>query len=209
MRPIPFRFLLGGAALLIAGCGGTKALVPPRVDLLAFERIGLVEFNSNADGSLRAYASQKFIQTVQEAQPGVPVLELGDQKLVLESIKRDAFDPEAIRLIGEKYKVDAVIIGNLEVTEVKPKVDVKQMLTTVALQADVEAALTTRLCETAGGATMWTKSSSWTQTVAHAGVNSNGGFTFGARDPEKAYGELVYNLVYDITGDFRSHWVKQ
>lgn len=200
--------LIVGLAM-VAGCSSKKVLMPPKIDLHEFQKIGLVEFTSNAEGDLQALASQKFIQTLQSAQPGVPVLELGDQKHVLKSIERSVLDYDAIQAIGEMYNVDAVVIGNLEVTDVKPHVNMTQMLTSMAVQADVEAALTTRLMETESGATMWTRSARWQQTVAHAGVDSRGGFQFDASDPEGAYGKLVDKLVYHVTRDFRSYWVKQ
>ncbi len=183
--------------------------MPARVDLLAFQRIGIVEFKSNAKGDLRSLASQEFIEQIQSSQPGVPVLELGNEEMVLRAVGRDKIDSDAIQAVGERYNVDAVIVGNLEVTDVKPNVNVSQVLTSMDLKADVEAALTTRLLAAGSGATLWTRSSRWKQTVGHAGIDKQGGITFGAKDPQAAYGNLVYNLVDDITQDFRPYWVKQ
>ena len=184
-------------------------MMAPRIDLMAFQRIGLVEFTSNAEGDLQTLASQEFIQSMQSSQPGVPVLELGDAEMVLSAIGRDNLDPDAVRAMGKMYNVDAVIVGNLEVTDVKPKVNLTQVLTSMNVQADVEAALTTRLLEAGGGATLWTRSARLTQAVAHAGVDSQGGIHFGAEDPETAYGSLVHDLVDQLTQDFRPTWVKQ
>jgi hypothetical protein len=183
--------------------------MPPRIDLQAFRRIGLVEFSSNAEGRLRTLASQDFLQRVQAAQPGVPVLELGGQDGVLRAIGRDRVDPEAIRAIGRKFDVDAVIIGNLEVTEAKPRLDVKQVFTSIDVRADVAAALTTRILEVESGATVWTRSAHSTETVANAGLGRNGDVRIGAADPEAAYGSLVQDLVRHVTQDFRPYWVKQ
>lgn len=184
-------------------------MMPPRIDLGAFQRIGLVEFTSNAEGDLQTLASQEFIQSMQSSQPGVPVLELGDEELVLTAIGRDKLDPDAVRALGKLYDVDAVIVGNLEVIDVKPKVNLTQVLTSVDVQADVEAALTTRLFLAGSGATMWTRSARMKQTVAHAGLDAEGGVHFGAEDPEAAYGSLVHDLVDHVTQDFRPYWVKQ
>jgi hypothetical protein len=203
------RTVLGLAIMGLAGCGGSKMLMPPRVDLQTFQRIGIVEFKSNAKGDLRSLASHEFLEQMQASQPGVPVLELGSEELVLKAIGRDKIDSDAIRAVGQRYNVDAVIIGNLEVTDVKPNVNVSKVLTSMDVQADVEAALTTRLLEASGGATLWTRSSRWKSTVGHAGVDKQGGFHFGAKDPEAAYGSLVHNLVDEITQDFRPYWVKR
>jgi hypothetical protein len=201
--------LLGAVLVAFCGCGGTKTLMPPRIDLQAFRRIGLVEFSSNTKGQLQTLASQDFIQTMQASQPGVPVLELGKQDRVLDAIGRDKVDPEAIRAIGRKFDVDAVIIGDLEVTDVKPRIDVKQVFSSLAVQADVEAALTTRLMEVGSGATVWTRSARSKETVANAGVNKQGDVHFGATDPETTYGCLIQNLVRHVTQDFRPYWAKQ
>jgi hypothetical protein len=204
------RSLLAAVLVSTAGCGGSsKILVPARVDLSAYQRVGLVQFSSNADGDLQALASQQFIQKVQASQPGVPVLELGEEKKVLRAIGRDKMDTDAIQAVGKMYNVDAVVIGNLEVTDVKPKVNVTQILSSVDLQADVEAALTTRLMEAESGATLWTRSARSKQTVGHAGLDNQGGVHFGAEDPEAAYGTLVDDLVYTVTQDFRPTWMRQ
>ena len=199
--------MLGTALVLVAGCGGSSVLMSPRMDLQAFHRIGLVEFTSNAEGDLNALASQEFIQKLQSAQPGVPVLELGNEESVRQAIGRQTLDPAAVQEIGKVYNVDAVIIGNLEVADVKPSVGLSQ-LTSASVQADIEAALTTKLLEAGGGATMWTRSARAKKTVANAGINSQG-VHFEASDPEAAYGSLVHHLVHDVTEDFRPYWVKQ
>lgn len=203
------KAVLGAALVALSGCGGTKTLMPPRIDLQAFRKIGIVEFSSNSKDQLQALASQDFIQTVQASQPGVPMLELGKEARVLEAIGRDKVDSEAIQAIGRKFDVDAVIIGNLQVTNVKPKLDVKQVFSSVDLQADVEASLTTKLLEAESGATVWTRSARSKETIANAGLSTNGDVYFGAADPETTYGNLIQNLVHHVTQDFRPYWVKQ
>jgi hypothetical protein len=201
------RAMLGAILLTAAGCGGSKTLMPARVDLAAFQRIGLVEFSSNADGSLQTLASQDFLERLQASQPGVPVLELGNERKVLAAIGRQKLDPDAIQALGKIYNVDAVIIGNVEVTDVEPKVSVSQILTAMDVQADVEASLTTRIMDAGSGATVWTRSARSKETVGHASLDRSGGFHFGASDPEAAYGTLVGDLVYSVTQDFRPYWV--
>jgi hypothetical protein len=201
--------VLTAAVVMASGCGGSNVLMPARMDLQSFQRIGMVEFSSNADGNLQSLASQEFIQKMQSSQPGVPVLELGNEKRVLHAIGHDRLDSDALQAVAEKYNVDVVIVGNLEVTDVTPKVSLSQILTSMDVQADVEAALTTRLLEAGSGATLWTRSARCKQTVGHAGLDSQGGFHFGASDPDAAYGDLVNDLIYAVTQDFRPYWVKQ
>jgi hypothetical protein len=57
--------------------------MPPRFDLAGFQRVGLVQFTSNAESDLETLASREFLENLQSAQPGVPVLELGNEREVL------------------------------------------------------------------------------------------------------------------------------
>ncbi len=196
------------ALAVLAGCT-KRVMVPPRVDLSAYNAIGLVTFSSNSEGNLQQFATQKFVETLQSSQSGVRVLELGTKEHVLKSVRRDQMDHESIRAIGEKYRVDAIIVGHMEVTDVKPNVSFSALITTMSVSADVEASLTTRLYETDSGATAWTSSVRGKENVAHVGLTSRGPVHFGADDPETAYGKLVYGLVYSITRDFRVRYVKQ
>jgi len=161
------------AGLLAFGCAKrTLVQVPARVDLHELGTIGIVEFASGSEGKLAAFSTQRFIEALQESQPGVHVLELGK----IPELPGGSVDHAAIRAIGEKY--------------------------------DVDAALTARLFETGRGATVWTRSTRATRTVAHVGMGG-GKVVFDARDPKGAYGELVDCLVNEVTDDFRVSYVRQ
>jgi len=197
------------ATLLAIGCAKRAVVeVPPRVDLHSFETIGIVQFASDAKGNLPAFATQRFIEAMQESQPGVRVLELGRGADLEHPIRSGSVDPAAIRAIGEKYGVDAVVVGDLVVKDVRPNIDVYNIVKSMSVSADVDAALTARLLETNRGATVWTRSTSSTRTVAQVGVGG-GQVIFDARDPQHAYGELVDCLITDITDDFRVSYVRQ
>ena len=73
--------------------------------------------------------------------------------------------------------------------------------------ADVEASLSAKLIEAASGATMWADSASVVTSVAHAAFNSHGDGHFGARDADGAYSAMIDGLAYQITDDFRVHFV--
>jgi hypothetical protein len=197
------------AGLLAIGCAKHVFVqVPPRVDLHALGTIGIVEFASSSKGKLPAFATQRFIEAVQESQPGVRVLELGRMTDLAGANGSGSVDHAALQAIGEKYGVDALIVGDLLVEDVRPNVDVYNMLTSMSVSADVDAALTARLLETGRGATVWTRATRATRTVAQVGVGG-GQVRFDARDPQHAYGELVDALVNDITHDFRVSYVRQ
>ena len=191
-------------ALFTLSCG-PRVLLPPRVDLKPFGTLGMVKLESNAKGSLADYTSQRLLREVQEAQPGTPVIELGTMPQVLGSIGRSEMDFEAVKLLNAKYGIGAVVIGKLDVQKVKPSVKIGVLLKNMTVSAYVEATLTARLLETATGATVWSNSAQGRENVASVSL-MKGDTWFDAREPEKAYGNLVNQLVSVITDDFRSHW---
>ena len=200
-----------GTFLLIAGAGTgctttVEVAVPPRVDLGQYDRIGLIQFASNSGDPIERLGTQKFLQSVQTAQPGTPILELGTDQQVLASINHKQWSTEAIRTIGEDHGVDAVVIGRIDLDEAKPNIELTSLLKTLSARADVEVSLSTRLLETAGGATVWTNSATATSTVARADLTKKGAGILGVTDPDAVYGGLVEGLVHDITDDFRVHY---
>ena len=199
--------VLTAACVALSACT-TIVLVPPRVNLRAYDRVGLIELSSSAEGELQQLTTQKLIQAIQSAQPGARILELGDEKRVLRSIEHEQLDLEAIQAIGEKYRIDAVLISHLEVTDVKPKLQFSSLVKSMSAQMAVEGSLSARLFETQTGSTLWTSSAHARETVAHVDVKSHGPADFGVGDLKSAYWKLVQTLVYGITVDFYSHYEK-
>jgi hypothetical protein len=197
--------LLALALLALSGCA-SKVLVPPRVDLSRYGAIGIIDFTSDAGSDRAEFATQQFQQTIQAAQSGAAILELGSSGRVLRSVGHEELDFRAVRAIGEKYGVDAVISGELLVTELKPKLNLSRNITSIGMQKDVEASISARIMETRSGATRWTDSASHRATVAKLSILNRGPATLSAGDPEDAYGRLIHSLVMAITGDFRSHY---
>jgi hypothetical protein len=193
------------AMLMPIGCSHTeKVLVPPRVELKAYRTIGVIEFSTNAEDTLKPYVTQNFIENIQSAQPGTRILELGDGDQLLRSLGHSKLDLETIQSIGRKYHVDALIVGHFEVSEMKPKINVYTAARTLNARAYIEAALRTRILETDSGATFWTRSTSGKTHVAKIYLMEGGAFSFGVSDPREKYGKLVPQLVYANTADFRS-----
>jgi hypothetical protein len=161
IKPQTIVIVLAITFSLLFGCSHTeKVRVPPRVELKPYSYIGVVEFSTNAEDNLGPYVTQNFIQHVQSAQPGTRILELGSEEQILRAVERKKLDLETIKLIGNKFNVDAVIVGHLEVSEIIPKVNVFTMPESLNASADVEALLSTRLLETGRGATLWTQATS-------------------------------------------------
>jgi hypothetical protein len=196
---------------IFAGCSHTeKVVIPPKVVLEGYRHIGVIEFSTNAEDELKPYVTQKFIQNVQSAQPGTRMLELGSKAKVLHSVGRKEFDLEAIKAIGKTFNVDAVILGHLEISEIKPSLRVSTGFHSLQAKARIEALLRARLLETESGATLWTNSTSGETTVARVKLRENGYIKVGISDPKEKYGKLVPELVYVNTLDFwpRYEYVK-
>jgi hypothetical protein len=203
-------FLVLLAPALLTACSSTKTVrvaVPPRVDLRPYPSVGLVGFTSNANSDLERMSTQKFLQEVQDAQPGTRVVELGSEAEVLASVGGRNWDAKTLRAVGEQHGVDVLVVGRLNVEKAKPQVHLSSVWKSLNAKSQVNAALTARLIETGTGATMWTRSSEVTTDVAHLNLSGKGQGNIGVRDAESAYGELVSTLVCTITDDFREHYV--
>ena len=207
MRLVSLILVMVAAMLMPIGCSHTeKVLVPPRVELKAYRTIGVIEFSTNAEDTLKPYVTQNFIENIQSAQPGTRILELGDGDQLLRSLGYSKLDLETIQSIGRKYHVDALILGHFEVSEMKPKINVYTAARTLNARAYIEAALRTRILETDSGATFWTRATSGKVQVARINVTEGGAFGFGVSDPSEKYGKLVPHLVYANTSDFRTQY---
>ncbi len=192
--------LFVAALLLVAavGCRSPRTLVDPRMALQPHVRIGLVTFSTEgANGTLAPLATQRFLAAMLEAQPGIEVLELGTVT--------GPVDAAAARRLGEAHGVRSVVAGHLVVSDLKPRVSVLG-----GLRASVEAdvALTVRMLAAESGATVWARSAQIRETMGAVSI-VNGQAVLGAQDPEDAYGDLVGHLVWEVTHDFRSTWVRQ
>jgi hypothetical protein len=208
------------AAVLTAtvGCSSStrtvRVAVPPRVNLHAYPAVGLVAFSSSTgDAELERFSTQRFIQALQEAQPGTRVVELGRETDVLAGVKGNAWDAATLRAVKETNHVDVIVIGRLDLTKNKPNVSFSSggsLWQALDVRQDVKACLTARLYETATAATMWTDSAQLTTSVANASVSNNAGRAgggFGMRDAQGAYAQMIDRLVCDVTDAFRTHYV--
>jgi hypothetical protein len=193
---------------ILFGCSHTeKVLVSPIIDLKAYQTIGVIDFSITADSDLREYVTQHYIQAVQSAQPGVRLLELGSEEHVLKTVSRKQLDLAAIKSIGSAYHVDALISGHFSASEPKPNVRLSSTWRSMHAGAIVEASLISKLWETDSGVTLWTNSTLKKEQVASLKADTNGNIAFGASDPKETYGNLVPELVYSNTTDFRPYYV--
>lgn len=193
--------IISGALIVLAfGC---FRMFPPRVNLERFGTIGLVQFRTEAKGNLAEYATRVFTEVLINSQPRARIKELGREAEVLRDIGANRLSPDALEALRRRFNVDAVILGTLDVSNVRPRVDLLSIISSLSVSAEVEAMLTARLLDTRDGTTLWTDSARDRKTVAQVSVFRGGDIFFDARDPERAYGSLIRALVERTTRDFR------
>ena len=203
--------VLVGTVLALGACSSNRVLVkvPPQRDLSQFGRIGIIEFAGN-DQSLTPMATRQFQQEAQTAQPGLAVVELGNESWLLGSIGMRNLDGAALKAIAEKHDVDAVFMGDVNVSQATPSfdfsnMDIFQMRGSVDLNADMQV----RLVETRGGATVWSRTAVDSIEIARADIFSSGSRNVSVRDPEGVYLPLVAGLARCVTDEFRPRFVRQ
>lgn len=193
---------LAALVALSVGCA-RYAIVPPAVDLGAAGTLGLVTFRvENAKGDLDAVATQYFLREVMAAQR-VPVVELGAPEALLADLGKTAFDREAILAVGQRQGVEALFLGEIRVTEVKPRIDLAAPLSkTLFARAAFDIKVTARLVAAADGATLWTGSVARQATVGTVGMDG-GVPVFSVRDKSAAMDDVLREVMFRLTWDFR------
>jgi len=151
-------------------------------------------------------ATQRFAEALLRSQTGVELLELDGADASLKTFSADA-DAAAMALaLSREKNVPAVFVGHLKVSGVKPRGNIS--VSGMNVRAAVSAELTVRLLSTKTGGTMWRSSSAANGTVGRIGL-SGALPSVAMRDKEEAYGEVVGQLVTNVTRDLRPTWVKQ
>ena len=195
-------------ALVVCGCSSHRVLVPPRLDLRQYGRIGLITFSAeNAKGSLPQYATDRFSEDILAAQPGIEVLELGSVDTLLARVGEKEPGIATVQEVGKQRDVGVVFAGRLKVSNPNASGGLAGLLTP-HLEATVRVDLTVRLLSAKSGATLW-RSSAWaTEKVGQVAL-VDGQVEFSARDPKGAYGQLVNRLIGLVTQDLWSTWQRQ
>jgi hypothetical protein len=200
------------AAALAAACSHEPpppppVLAPPLVELAEIGAIGMIDFSAAGPKDLAPLASREFLATLQSAQPGVAVLELGPRERVLAAVGGAALEPETIRAIGDRYELDAILVGEVETHETRPRVSMREADSFTA-RAEIEGVLHARLFETRRGATLWSGSAETRAPLARIELSPWGVGDFDAREPERVRSEIVRELVSQATADFQPRWVQ-
>jgi hypothetical protein len=190
------------AALLVfvgsaCGGGGKRILQDPTVNLGPHSRIGLVTFTAeNAKGGLVKLATQRFQEHLLRAQPGIEILELGALTTPV--------DAAAAKRLGEQHGVRTIAVGHFVISDIKPRI---RLIGGMSASTEVTLALSTKLLSTESGATVWARSSTLRETLQQVALQ-NGTAIFDAQDAGEAYGEVLNELIWNVTTDFRATWVR-
>ncbi len=204
---------LCAAAALAAGCAKhPETLEPPRLDLTRYGSIGMVTFRASGPtgaGVLGDAATKEFLATIHSAQPGTPVLELGDEAGVMRGLGASALGPDAVRTIGERQHVDAVVLGSVVEKKAQPRVAVDTVWNRISAAAELQGELEVRMLETESGATVWSTTAHAQVPIGQIELGATGVSGLQANPMEEARRALVEQLVWQATGDLRAHWVQR
>ena len=198
------------ASTWLAACAKTppreRVWTPPPMDLARFHTLGILDFSSPGDAGLGAVAAREFQVAIHSAQPGTPVLELGDEQGTLASLGAARLDAQAIRAIGEKHHVAALLVGRLEATPAAPGFAFDSNARWVAASAELAGGLDARILDTQSGATVWSTSARASEPLGQVEISASGVSGLGSASPDEAKQRLVRGLVARATADFWGRW---
>ena len=200
------KYALVFIVLLFIGCSRSVIVsVPPAVDLISYGNIGLISFSAeNAKGQLDEMTTQRFLQVITQSQRGVQLIELGTLDKVLSQVNKSTLDQEAVKEIGERFNVKAFFSGKISISDVKPQVSIGALIKSMGIRASFTISMTSRLYSTATGATTWTDSVRWEDSLANLSLSEDGIPSFNVRDQNETYQRLIEQMIYELTRDFRA-----
>jgi hypothetical protein len=203
-----YRLLALCGAVVLSACGAHYAQVPARLQLEPYGRVALVTFTTDRSAdSLEALATRHFAEALLASQSNVELVELGPSDTTVRRLSGGG-DPAALaRALGKDRDVAAVFLGQLRMSNVKPR-GVVASARDLRAGAEVSGELTVSLVSARTGGTVWRSSAAASQSVGRVSL-SDARPSVAVRDPNEAYREIVRELVTGVTRDLRPTWVKQ
>jgi hypothetical protein len=208
--------LLGLAAVLLVtatACGPRRTYqnyrVPPRVDLSQHEMIGVVEFDSSAEGQLGELVTSRFTDAARRDQGLVRMLGVGSRTEAMRSVSSSRWDTDTVLALGAEHGVRTLLTGKLTVSDVRPDVSLSSSLRSGSVSGLVDATLVVELIETATGASIWSSSARATHSVGQISVFGGKELAFDAANPDRVYAGLIDTLVEQATRDFQVRWERR
>ncbi|MEP7175299.1 MAG: hypothetical protein ABI860_02025 [Gemmatimonadales bacterium] len=194
--------------LVLSACGSHYTQNPARLSLRPYGRVALVTFTADQGTSeLSTMATQRFADALLASQSGVELLELSSADTLLRRVAAAGDASALAQALGREKQVPAVFLGHLNVSGVKPR-GLVSAAGSMSVKASVAADLTVRLLSTSTGGTLWRSSSTASGTVGRLAVAGQVP-SVAVRDPDEAYGQMVRDMVRDVTRDLPPTWVKQ
>jgi hypothetical protein len=207
-RPVRTQRALALCAILVlSGCASHYVQVPPRLALAPYGRVALLTFSADqSNGTLGSLATQRFAEALLSSQSGIELIELDTMDSSLRRLAARGDAAALAQALGRSRDVPAVFVGDVKVSGAKPSGRISAG--DLKLRASVLAELNVRLLSTQTGGTIWRSSAEANRTVGQVSMGSRLS-SISVRDPNDAYGEVVRELVMNVTRDMRPTLVKQ
>jgi hypothetical protein len=202
--------LAGCSMLALSACGAHYAQVPARLNLEPYGRVALVTFSTEQPDKQQwsTMATQRFAEALLASQSHIELIEVPVSDSTARALAQADDPSELLAAIGRERRVPAVFLGRLSVSGVKPKGGLINAARGLKVQAEVSAQLSVRLLSTGTGGTMWRSSSIANGTVGRVAL-ADATPSVAIRNPDDTYGELVGELVHNVTRDLRPTFGKQ
>ena len=159
--------------------------------------------SEEAEGQLDVLATQRFLQEITYSQRGVQIVEIGSLDEVLSEIEETKLDQKATTSIGKHFGVSAYFYGSIQVSDVKPKVDVIGLVQGGQVQAVFDMTLTVRMISTETGATLWTDSIFKKGNLAYISMTRGGIPYFDVKRKNDEMNKMIDDIIQELTRDFR------
>lgn len=191
---------LAAACLALSACAQRVwMMVPAKVDLAGYERLGIVEL-AGTDAELCRRATRELQQKLLEARPGILLVELDAPA---------GGDPQALCALAREQGLSAVFVGELAFSDVTPSFGIGVSLVEVRARAELRGTLSVRLMESESGAMAWTRSVDHCVTVASADLDSLGSGSLGVSDVQATRVGMIALLVQEATHAFRDQYFRR
>ncbi len=184
----------------------SKIMAPPEIDLLHYERVGLISFSSkNVESQADEMATKHFLQEISHFQKGVQVIEIGTLDEVLGQINKVTLNQEAVKAIGEHFGVASFFHGEINVSDVKSssREVTPKVISRVIFRMNLNISLTIRLYSTETGATLWADSAYKEKNVDQILNSPDSTPDFDIKYKNKVHKKLTEYLVHELIRDFR------
>jgi hypothetical protein len=172
------------------------------MDLSRVGKLGVLDFSSVGETALEPTARREFLAAVRAVQPAAALLELGAPERVLRSIGRTSLDAEAIRAIGVRYGLDALLVADFWADTIDP-VEFMQRARSANGNVVIEGSLSAQIFETQQGTRIWSTSATGRAPITRVRVNAWGSESVEARHLDEVRQGLVDGLVEQATADFQ------